>query len=90
MEKNAASRNEKLFIVPEYGRRVYTGIVPLAPRPFEDGEDGSSLQGASVSRKGRKSGRCFRRIFQRHLEIDFSCKDVTLILKRNRFAHFLG
>lgn len=48
MEKNAASRNEKLFIVPEYGRRVYTGIVPLAPRPpFEDGEDGSSLQGFS-------------------------------------------
>lgn len=39
MEKNAASRNEKLFIVPEYGRRVYTGIVPLAPRPPFDGED---------------------------------------------------
>lgn len=85
MEKNAASRNEKLFIVPEYGRRVYTGIVPLAPRPFEDGGDGSS-RGFRFTKRKKK-----RPLFsKRHLEIDFSCKDVTLILKRSRFAHFLG
>lgn len=64
MEKNAASRNEKLFIVPEYGRRVYTGIVPLAPRPpFEDGENGSSLQGLPFHEKEEKAAVVFEASF---------------------------